>query len=78
MVQQRNLALVEKVTPVAIEVINGWNFSLRPIMHETKALMVTLGHTVAKVFSMSSHLQQTLSSLNHHGSFFIILKWIRR
>ncbi len=55
LVRQHNLELVEKVTPVAVEVIDGWNLSSRPIMHETKALIVTIGsHNSKVVFNVIS------------------------
>jgi hypothetical protein len=49
LVQQHNLALVEKTTPMAIEVINGQNYSSRLVMHEIKVLMVIIGSYNIKV-----------------------------
>jgi hypothetical protein len=47
--------LVEKVTPVAVGVIDGQNLSLRPIMHETKVLTVIIGsHNNKVVFNVIS------------------------
>jgi hypothetical protein len=78
LVRQHNLALVEKVTPMAIEVINCQNLFSRSITHETKMLTVTIESHSNKVVLMSSHFRQTLSSLDYHGSFCIILEWIGR
>jgi hypothetical protein len=49
--------LVEKATPMVVEVIDGQNFSSRPRMHETKVLMVTFGsHNTKIVFNVMSSL----------------------
>jgi hypothetical protein len=77
LVQQQNLALMEKATPMTVKVINDWKFSSRPVLHETKVLMVIIGsHNSKVVFNVISSLT-TLSSLSYHGSFCIILEWIR-
>jgi hypothetical protein len=58
LVRQHNLALVEKMTPVVVEMINCQNFSLGPITHETKALMVTIrSHSNKIVFNVISYLK---------------------
>jgi hypothetical protein len=55
LVQQCKLALVENDKPMPIEVINSWNFSLRPITYETKTLEVTIGSHISKmVFNVIS------------------------
>lgn len=46
---QDKLALVKKHTPIPVEIINGWSFSLRLVTHETKALQVTIGSPINKV-----------------------------
>jgi len=46
---QHKLALVKKHTPIPIDIINGWSFSLRLVTHETKALQVTIGSPINKV-----------------------------
>jgi hypothetical protein len=48
-VQQYKSVLVEKNTPLSVEVIDGWNLSSRPITHETKPLYVTIGSHISKV-----------------------------
>jgi hypothetical protein len=56
LVRQHNLVLVEKVTPMAVEVINGQNLSLGLVTHETKALMVTIGsHSSKIIFNVISY-----------------------
>jgi hypothetical protein len=51
------LALAEKVTPTAVEMIDGWNLFSRPITHETKALTVTIAsHNSKVVFNVISFL----------------------
>jgi len=79
LVQQHNLALVEKVTPMAIEVINGQNYFLKTCNARDQGVdgnnWVTQDQSC---FSMSSHLRQTLSSLGYYGSFCIILECIGR
>ncbi len=53
LVWQYNLALVEKMTPVAIKMIDGWNLSSRPITHETNALIIIIGsHSSTIVFNV--------------------------
>jgi len=48
----------EKTTPMLIEIIDGWSFSLRPITHETKPLNVTISsHTSKIVFNVISFLR---------------------
>jgi hypothetical protein len=43
------------MTPTAIEMINGQNLSSRLVMHETKALTVTIGsHNSEIVFNVIS------------------------
>jgi hypothetical protein len=55
LVWQYKLALVEKSIPVSIDIIDGWNLSLKPLTHETKALDVTIGsHTNKVVFNVIS------------------------
>ncbi len=49
LVRQHNLALVEKVTPVVVKVIDVRNFFLGLVTHETKVLMVTIGSHSNKV-----------------------------
>jgi len=57
LVWQHNLALVEKVTPVTVEMIDGGNLFSRPIMHETKSLTITFGSYSNKiVFNVISYL----------------------
>jgi len=57
LVQQLNLALMEKTTPMAVKLINGWKLSSRPVMHETKVLMVIIGsHNSKVVFNVISSL----------------------
>jgi hypothetical protein len=53
LVWQLKLPLVKKITPMAVEVIDGPNLSSSPMMHETKELELPLGHIQAKLFSMS-------------------------
>jgi len=49
--------LVEKTTQVVVKVITGRSLSSRPIMHETKALMVTIkSHNNKVVFNVISSL----------------------
>jgi len=71
LVQQHNLALVEKATLVAVKVINGWNLSSRPIMHETKALMITIqsqnNKVVFNVISFPTNLIIVGLSWHNHG-----------
>jgi hypothetical protein len=43
------LALVKKITPVTVEVIDGQNLSSRLVTHETKALNVAIGFHISKV-----------------------------
>jgi hypothetical protein len=46
---------MEKNTPIPIEVIDGWNLSLRLVIQETKPLNVTIGsHTSKFVFNVIS------------------------
>ncbi len=78
LVWQHNLVLVKKAILVTIKVIDGQNLSSRPVTHETKTLMVTIGSHNSKLSSMLFHLQQTLSSLGYHGLFCIIFEWIGR
>ncbi len=49
LVWQHNLALVEKATQVAIKMIDSWNLFSKPIVHEPKTLMVTIGSHSSKV-----------------------------
>jgi hypothetical protein len=49
LVQKYKLALMEKNTPMPVEVIDGQNLSSRPITHETKPLDVTIGSHTSKV-----------------------------
>jgi hypothetical protein len=52
---QHNLALLENATPMAVEAIDGQNFFLGPVMHETKALMVTNGsHSNNVILSLTN------------------------
>jgi hypothetical protein len=49
--------LVEKATPMAIKMIDGWNLSSRPVTHDTKALTITIGSLNSKVvFNVISSL----------------------
>jgi hypothetical protein len=55
LVQQHNLALVEKATLMEVKVINGWNLSSRPITHETKVLKIIIwSHSSKAVFNVIS------------------------
>jgi hypothetical protein len=73
LVQQYKLALVEKNAPMSVQVIDGQRLSLGLITKQTKPLDVTIGsHTNLKLFSMSFHLQEILSSLDCLGLFYII------
>jgi hypothetical protein len=55
LVQQYKLVLMEKNTPMLIKVIDGQNFSSKPVTHETKPLNVTIGsHTNKVVFNVIS------------------------
>jgi len=55
LVRQYKLVLMEKNTPVSIEVIDGQSLSLRLIIHKTKPLDVTIGsHTNKVVFNVIS------------------------
>jgi hypothetical protein len=57
LVRQHNLALVEKMTPMVIEMINGQKKKLGIITHETKVLMVTIrSHSNKVVFNVISYL----------------------
>jgi hypothetical protein len=40
---------MEKATPVVVKMINGWKLSSRPVMHETKVLMVIIGSHNSKI-----------------------------
>jgi hypothetical protein len=49
---------MEKNTPIPVEAIDGWSLSLRPIIHETKPLDVTIGsHTNKFVYNIISFLK---------------------
>ncbi len=68
LVQQHNLALVEKATQMAIKVIDGQKFSSRFVTHEIKVLMVIIGsHNIKVVFNV-------ISSLANH--VIIGLSWL--
>ncbi len=57
LVQQYNLALVEKMTLMVVKVINGWNLSSRLVTHETKVLKITIGsHNSKIIFNVVSSL----------------------
>jgi hypothetical protein len=43
------LVVIEKSTPMLVEVIDSWSLSSRPIINETKALDVTIGSHTSKV-----------------------------
>jgi hypothetical protein len=46
---------VKKITPMAVEVIDGQNLFSSPMMHETKVLKITIGsHTSKVVFDVIS------------------------
>jgi hypothetical protein len=46
---------VKKITPMAMEVIDGRNFFSSPVMHEIKELEITIGsHTSKVVFNVIS------------------------
>jgi hypothetical protein len=77
LVWQYKLALVEKSTLVLVEVIDVWNFSLKLVTHKTKPLkMLPLVPTLTRLFSMSFHPQEILSSSDCLGLFYIIHEWI--
>ncbi len=68
LVQQYKLALVKKIIPMPMEVIDGWGFSSRLITHETKALEVTIGsHTNKVIFNVIS---------SPRNPFIIGLSWL--
>jgi hypothetical protein len=76
-VWQYKLALVEKSTLVLVEVIDVRNFSSRLVTHETKPLkMLPLVLTLIRLFSMSFHPQEILSSLDCLSLFYIFHEWI--
>ncbi len=55
LVWQLKLPLVKKITPMAVEVIDGQNLFSSPMMHETKVLKITIGsHTSKVVFDVIS------------------------
>jgi len=55
LVWQHNLVLVEKVTPMVVELIDGQNLSLGLVTHETKMSTVTIGsHNSKVVFNVIS------------------------
>jgi hypothetical protein len=55
LVGQHNLAFVEKMTPMAIKVVNGRNLCSGAIMHDTKALTVIIeSHSSKVVFNVIS------------------------
>jgi hypothetical protein len=55
LVWHHNVALVEKATLVAIEMIDDRNLFSRHVMYETKVLMVTIGsHSSKIVFNVIS------------------------
>ncbi len=55
LVWQHNLALVEKMTPLVVEVIDGHNLSSKLITHETKTLIIIIGsHSSKVVFNVIS------------------------
>jgi len=49
LVQQHKMILLKKNTPIAMEVINGQSLYLGPMMHETKALDITIEMHINKV-----------------------------
>jgi hypothetical protein len=66
----------KKNTLVLVEVIDGWNFSLGPIKHETKPLDVTIDSHINKViFNVISfpknHVIIGLSWLVLHNSWMV-------
>jgi hypothetical protein len=64
---------MEKNTTMLVEVIDGRNFSLKPMTHETKALDVTIGfHTNKVVFNFISFSKKIIII----GLFYIIHDWI--
>jgi hypothetical protein len=73
---QYNLPLMEKNTPVLVEVINGWNLLSRLIIHETKPLDVAINsHTSRVVFNVISFLRNLVII----GLFWLVLQiheWI--
>jgi hypothetical protein len=53
LVRWHKMILVEKNTPVVMEIIDGWKFSLRLVTHETKALDITIRiHTSSVAFNV--------------------------
>jgi hypothetical protein len=55
LVQQHKMILVKKNTPIVVEVIDGWSFSLGLVTHETKALDITImTHTSNVAFNVIS------------------------
>jgi len=55
LVGQHNLAFVEKMTPMAIKVVNGRNLCSGAIIHDTKALTVIIeSHSSKVVFNVIS------------------------
>jgi hypothetical protein len=57
LVWEHNLALVEKATPMAVEMIDGCNFFLGHVMHEKKTLTIIIGLYNSKiVFNVISYL----------------------
>jgi hypothetical protein len=70
LVQQYKLVLVEKNTPMVIEVIDGWNLSSKLVAHETKPLDVTINSHISKV------VFNVISSPKNHviiGLFWLVL-----
>ncbi len=55
LVRQYKLAIMEKNTPMHVEVIDGWSVWLGTITHETKPLYVTIGsHNNKVIFNVIS------------------------
>jgi hypothetical protein len=76
LVRQYKLTLVEKNALMLVEVIDGQSLSFGPITHETKPLDVTVDSTPARLFSMSFHPKEIMSSLEFLGVLYIIHEWI--
>jgi hypothetical protein len=67
---------MEKNTLMPVEVIDGRNFSSKPVAHETKPLDVTIGSQTNKVVFNVISSPKNMPSLDYFGLFYRIHKWI--
>ncbi len=68
LVWQYKVILVKKSTPIIVKVIDGWSISSRYVMHETKALDITIEmHTNKVAFNVISSPKRVI---------VIVLSWL--